>query len=97
MTVIEHCYFSGISGKTTIKHIYEIAKILHEDPNSYFQIDDLKEVCKYVINKAYLMGIKIVNELDPVQYGRYLKAREEYIKKLAAQFAAEQEAKLLRK
>ncbi|KAL0274233.1 UNVERIFIED_CONTAM: hypothetical protein PYX00_006704 [Menopon gallinae] len=89
--------YKGQSGQITIKHIYEIAKILHEDPYSYYQIHELHDVCKQVARKAYKLGIKVVKEIDPVSYGEYLKNKKMYLDKKEAEQVARMEAKLLRK
>ena len=45
-----------VAGKITRKHVYEIAKIKSEDAN--WQMFDMREICKFVIDSAYTMGRK---------------------------------------
>ena len=44
-------------GWITRKHVYEIAKLKSED--TLWQMVDLQDVCKKVIDYAYRMGVKV--------------------------------------
>jgi hypothetical protein len=78
----------------TRKHVYEIAKIKQED--EMWQEFDLRVICDLIIDKAYLMGVWVVNNLDPVEYGNFLKERAVIVAKEKAEIQAAREAKLLR-
>lgn len=51
-----------ISGKITLKHIYEIAKIKSQDPPLEWR--PLKEICTMLIATARTCGIEVVRDLD---------------------------------
>lgn len=85
-----------IAGKITLKHLYEIAKILHGDPNGYYQVDTLEDVCKQLVKKAREIGIQIVMELDPEEYRTFLKERKEFLEDFDKRMQEIQEAKLMR-
>ena len=78
----------------TRKHVYEIAKIKQED--ELWQEFDLKDICDIIIDKAYQMGVRIVDRLDPEEYGKFLEERAEIVAKEKAEIQAAREAKLLR-
>ena len=78
----------------TRKHVYEIAKIKQED--ELWQEFDLKDICDIIIEKAYMMGVRIVDNLDPEEYGQFLKERAEIVAQEKAEIQAAREAKLLR-
>jgi len=83
-----------IAGYITRKHVYEIAKIKSRD--SYWAEFDLEDICEEVIDRAYNAGIRVVDKLDPEEYGKFLKDRAEIVKRELAQIQAAKEAKLLR-
>lgn len=85
-----------IAGKITLKHLYEIAKILHGDPNGYYQIDTLQDVCNQLIKKAREIGIEIVRDLNPEEYSAFLKERKEFLDNYDKRMQEIQEAKLMR-
>jgi large subunit ribosomal protein L11 len=78
----------------TRKHVYEIAKIKQED--ELWQEFDLKDICDIIIDKAYQMGVRVVDHLDPKEYGKFLHERAEIVAKEKAEIQAAREAKLLR-
>ena len=78
----------------TRKHVYEIAKIKQED--ELWQEFDLKDICDIIIEKAYMMGVRIVDNLDPEEYGQFMKERAEIVAQEKAEIQAAREAKLLR-
>ena len=49
-------YETETVGWITRKHVYEIAKLKSEDP--LWQMVDLQDICKKVIDIAYKMGVK---------------------------------------
>ncbi len=64
-----------ISGIITVKHVYEIAKYVHEE-NAFAHLE-LKEVCEAVINKAIRCGIKVIREdLNANEYKKFLDERK---------------------
>ena len=83
-----------VSGMISRRHVYEIAKIKSED--EMWQEFDLKEICEKIIDEAYLIGIRVVDDLDAKEYGEFLKERAQIIVKEKAEIQAAREAKLLR-
>jgi len=83
-----------VSGKITRRHVYEIAKVKSED--EMWQEFDLKDICEKIIDEAYMMGVKVVDDLDPEEYGEFLKERAEIIKQERGAIQEAREAKLLR-
>lgn len=80
----------------TIKHIYEIAKIKHEDPFEKYQLFELDQVVKRVKLIADNMGIEVTRELDAAEYEEFLKARFAYLEELDRKLEEERLAKLQR-
>ena len=64
--------------------------------DEYWQEFDIKDICEKVIDYAANAGVRVVDKIDPVEYGKFLKDREEIIKKELAEIQAAKEAKLLR-
>jgi large subunit ribosomal protein L11 len=81
-------------GYITRKHVYEIAKIKQED--ELWQEFDLKDICDVIIDEAYFMGVRVVDNLEPEELGKFLKERAEIVAKEKAEIQAAREAKLLR-
>ena len=82
------------AGMITRKHVYEIAKIKSQDEN--WQEFDLKDICQQIIDCAYDCGIKVVDKLDPIEYGKFLEERNQIVEQELADIKAAKEAKLLR-
>jgi len=82
------------AGMITRKHVYEIAKIKSQD--EMWQEFDLKEICEKIIDSAYTIGVKIVDHIDPVEYGKFLEERKRIVEEELAEIKAAKEAKLLR-
>ena len=82
------------AGMITRKHVYEIAKIKSQDEN--WQEFDLKDIMEQVMDCAYDCGIKIVDKLDPIEYGKFLEERNKIVEQELADIKAAKEAKLLR-
>ncbi|KAG8228610.1 hypothetical protein J437_LFUL009315 [Ladona fulva] len=82
------------SGKVTLKHIYEIAKIKAEDPP--LQLQSLQQVAQMIIGIAHSCGIEVVKELDPKEYGEFLEERKVVVEKQKQELLEKKEAKLLR-
>ena len=82
------------AGMITRKHVYEIAKIKSQDEN--WQEFDLKDIMEQVMDCAYDCGIKVVDKLDPIEYGKFLEERNKIVEQELADIKAAKEAKLLR-
>ena len=83
-----------IAGYITRKHVYEIAKIKSKD--EYWQEFDLQVICEKVIDYAHNCGVRVVDHIDPEEYGKFLKERAAIVQKELADIQAAKEAKLLR-
>ncbi|XP_023025394.2 mitochondrial ribosomal protein L11 [Leptinotarsa decemlineata] len=83
-----------ISGKITLKHVYEIAKIKQEDPT--LEVKTLEEVCKMIIGVARSCGIEIVEKQDPTEYGEFLAERKVVEENQKKELQEKKEAKMLR-
>ena len=82
------------AGMITRKHVYEIAKIKSQDEN--WQEFDFKDIMEQVMDCAYDCGIKVVDKLDPIEYGKFLEERNKIVEQELADIKAAKEAKLLR-
>lgn len=87
-------YKTEVAGKITRKHVYEIAKIKSEDAN--WQMFDMRDICKFVVDSAYTMGIHVVDELDADEYAKFLEERQKLVDSQLEAIKAVKEAKLLR-
>jgi large subunit ribosomal protein L11 len=88
-------FLDEITGKLTVKHIYEIAKIKADD-KTMIGIP-IKEICQLIIQRAQEIGIKVQNEdLDAEQLKDFLDERREIVKKQLEEIAQKEAAKLLR-
>lgn len=83
-----------VAGYITRRHVYEIAKIKSQD--ELWQEFDLQVICKKVIDDAYTMGVHVVDDLDPKEYGDFLEERQRICKEERDAITAAREAKLLR-
>ncbi|XP_046751095.1 39S ribosomal protein L11, mitochondrial [Diprion similis] len=83
-----------VAGKITLKHLYEIAKIKSEDPS--MALMDLKQICQMFVGVARSCGIRIVRELDPVEYGQFLEERKLVIEEQKRELQEKKEARMLR-
>lgn len=87
--------FAGeVAGKITLKHLYEIAKIKSEDPP--LVLLSLQQIAQMLVGIARTCGIEIVREIDPEEYGQFLKEREISVKEYIEHLQAAKENKLLR-
>ncbi|XP_045776245.1 39S ribosomal protein L11, mitochondrial [Maniola jurtina] len=82
------------SGKITLKHLYEIAKIKSQDPTLEWK--PLKEICTMLIATARTCGIEVVKELDPNEYGEFLNQRKATVEEQKKLLQEKREAKMLR-
>ncbi|XP_052106776.1 39S ribosomal protein L11, mitochondrial-like [Mytilus californianus] len=83
-----------IAGKVTVKHIYEIAEIKSKDQG--FEHVDLKNICRLVIGSAHSIGIEVVKDLDPEEYGEFLAERRLIVEQQDKELEEKKQAKLLR-
>lgn len=74
-----------VFGKITLKHVYEIAKIKQADPP--LKDLSLQEVCKQIIGSCQSLGIQVVRDLDPEEYGKFLEEVRNIRKQLDEQRA----------
>lgn len=83
-----------VSGKVTLKHVYEIAKMKHKDPA--LELHTLEEVCRLVIRTARSCGIEVVHDLDPKEYEQFLSERKIVESEQKKLLQEKKEAKMLR-
>lgn len=84
-----------IAGKVCLKQIYEIALIKSEDPP--LQVCSLQDVCNKLVGIAKSCGIEVVkDDLDPVEYGKFLEERKIIIEAQKKELQEKREAKMLR-
>nr|CAD7197469.1 unnamed protein product [Timema douglasi] len=83
-----------ISGKITLKHLYEISKIKSEDPP--LECKTLEEICKMLVGVARSCGIEIVRDLDPVEYEEFLEQRKVIVENQQKELQEKKEARMLR-
>ncbi len=57
---------------------------------------ELEEICRLVARTARTIGIEIVRDLDPVDYGKFLKEREAFLVEHRKRLDELKEAKILR-
>ena len=57
---------------------------------------DLRDICEVIIDKAFTCGVRIVDAIDPVEYGTFLEERRQIVENELAEIKAAKEAKLLR-
>uniref|UniRef100_A0A336LYI7 Large ribosomal subunit protein uL11m n=1 Tax=Culicoides sonorensis TaxID=179676 RepID=A0A336LYI7_CULSO len=83
-----------VSGKITLKHLYEIAQIKIQDPcNALFT---LEQMCKTLIGVARSCGIEVVKHLDKDEYAQFLEERKEIVARQKQELQEKREAKMLR-
>ena len=57
---------------------------------------DLQDICEKIIDAAHTIGVRVVDHIDPVEYGTFLKERSATVEQELADIKAAKEAKLLR-
>ncbi|CAD6240904.1 GSCOCG00008991001-RA-CDS [Cotesia congregata] len=82
------------SGKITLKHLYEIAKIKSEDPP--LSLLTLEQITQMFVGIARTIGIQIVRDLDADEYAKFLKEREVIVAEQKKAIQEAKEAKMLR-
>jgi len=88
-------YEKETAGWITLKHVYEIAKIKHQDPN--MELYTLKEVCEEVIRRAHTCGIEVKRDYDPEEYAKFLEERKTVVEEQLQELLEAKERKLLKK
>ncbi|GLG94514.1 39S ribosomal protein L11, mitochondrial [Gryllus bimaculatus] len=83
-----------MSGKITLKHLYEIAKIKSEDPT--MELLTLEQICQMMVGTARTCGIEIVRDLDPKEYAQFLEDRKQIVAEQKKELEEKKEAKMLR-
>ncbi|PSN40596.1 39S ribosomal protein L11 [Blattella germanica] len=83
-----------VTGKITLKHVYEIAKIKAEDPP--LECVPLSVICKMVIGTARTCGIEVVKDLDADEYGQFLEERKSIVERQRKELEEKKEARMLR-
>ncbi|KAF4519074.1 hypothetical protein B566_EDAN001666 [Ephemera danica] len=56
----------------------------------------LQQLCQMMIGIAHSCGLEVVRELDPVEYGQFLKDRAEIVNQQKQELQEKREAKMLR-
>lgn len=83
-----------IAGKITLKHVYEIALIKGADPA--LEVMSLPELCGMIVGVAKSVGIQVIRELDPHEYGQFLEERRAIVEQQKKELQEKKEAKMLR-
>ncbi|XP_076442464.1 large ribosomal subunit protein uL11m-like [Babylonia areolata] len=83
-----------ISGKVSLKHVYEIAAIKSQDPA--FENVTMEEVCKRIIGAAHSCGIEVVPHLEEEVYRQFLEERKEIVAQQEKELEEVRQAKMLR-
>ncbi|KAG9475273.1 large ribosomal subunit protein uL11m isoform X1 [Eleutherodactylus coqui] len=81
-----------VAGMVTLKQVYEIAVVKSQDEAFILRDMPLIEVVKSIIGSARSLGIKVVRDLSPEDYGKFLEEREVVLKAAAEARLAEAEA-----
>lgn len=82
------------AGKITLKHVYEIAKIKSADPP--LENVELKDICDQVIKQCRTIGVEVVRNLDPEEYGKFLEERKAIVAVQIKELEEKKQAKMLR-
>ncbi|XP_016100866.1 39S ribosomal protein L11, mitochondrial-like [Sinocyclocheilus grahami] len=86
-----------IAGMVTARAVYEIALVKSQDDSIKLRDTSMLNVVKSIIGSARSLGIKVVNDLSPEEYGEFLREREERLKAEAEAAAAEAAAVVKKK
>ncbi|KAM5138850.1 large ribosomal subunit protein uL11m [Mantella aurantiaca] len=65
-----------IAGMVTLKQLYEIALVKSKDESFVLRDMPLMEVVKCIHGSARSLGIKVVRDLCPEEYGKFLEERQ---------------------
>lgn len=83
-----------VAGKITLKHLYEIAVIKIQDPPN--ALLTVQQMCEMLVGVARTCGVKIVRDLDPDEYGKFLEERKIVVEDQKRELQEKREAKMLR-
>ncbi|XP_011181053.1 39S ribosomal protein L11, mitochondrial [Zeugodacus cucurbitae] len=83
-----------IAGMITLKHLYEIAAIKIQDPPN--TLLTMQQMCEMLVGIARTCGIKIVRELNPEEYAKFLEERQVVVAEQKRELQEKREAKMLR-
>ncbi|KAB5571292.1 hypothetical protein PHYPO_G00223310 [Pangasianodon hypophthalmus] len=72
------------AGMVSVRAVYEIAQVKAQDECFKLQDASVQNVVKSIIGSARSLGIKVVRDLSPEDYGEFLRQREERLKEEAA-------------
>ncbi|XP_018971053.1 39S ribosomal protein L11, mitochondrial [Cyprinus carpio] len=86
-----------IAGMVTVRAVYEIAQVKSQDDSFKLRDISMQNIVKSIIGSARSLGIKVVNDLSPEEYGEFLREREERLKAEAEAAAAEAAAAVKKK
>ncbi|KAF4104729.1 39S ribosomal protein L11, mitochondrial [Onychostoma macrolepis] len=86
-----------IAGMVTLRAVYEIAQVKSQDDSFKLRDISMQNVVKSIIGSARSLGIQVVNDLSPEEYGEFLREREERLKAEAEAAAAEAAAAVKKK
>ncbi|XP_016101585.1 39S ribosomal protein L11, mitochondrial-like, partial [Sinocyclocheilus grahami] len=86
-----------IAGMVTARAVYEIALAKSQDASITLRDTSMLNVVKSIIGSARSLGIKVVNDLSPEEYGEFLREREERLKAEAEAAVAEAAAVVKKK
>uniref|UniRef100_A0A672Q6N3 Large ribosomal subunit protein uL11 n=1 Tax=Sinocyclocheilus grahami TaxID=75366 RepID=A0A672Q6N3_SINGR len=86
-----------IAGMVTARAVYEIALVKSQDDSIKLRDTSMLNVVKSIIGSARSLGIKVVNDLSPEEYGEFLREREERLKAEAEAAVAEAAAVVKKK
>ncbi|KAK2891226.1 hypothetical protein Q8A67_013869 [Cirrhinus molitorella] len=86
-----------IAGMVTVRAVFEIAQVKSQDDSFKLRDTSMQNVVKSIIGSARSLGIKVVNDLSPEEYGEFLREREERLKAEAEAAAAEAAAVVKKK
>ncbi|NP_001002556.1 large ribosomal subunit protein uL11m [Danio rerio] len=78
-----------IAGMVTVRAVYEIARVKSQDECFKLRDTTMQNVVKSIIGSARSLGIQVVNDLSPEEYGEFLREREVILKAQAEAAAAE--------
>lgn len=88
------CPGNEVAGRITLRHLYEIAKIKHDDPPN--ALLTLEQMCNSLIGIARSCGIEVVRNLDADDYRRFLNERKVIVEQQKTELVEKREAKMLR-
>ncbi len=90
-----------VSGRLTLKHIYEIALLKKEDPA--LKTSSLQSICASLISEAHRVGIEVLSKAEadsgvhtPEAYAEFLKQRDVEVAERKKSLEEKKQAKMMR-